>query len=295
MKNKNPLIFLHLTRTGGSTMREIIERQFYPSVRYRIKGNKIEETLEAFKNLPQTERDKIKFLSGHMPFGLHKYFSLPCDYITLLRDPIEKVISEYYYMKNLPQHTYYQTIKNMSLEDHALSGINSVVNYQTRILSGNWGMPHVHSLPLPPDALEVAKKNLEKYFKVVGIKEKFDETLLILRKVFGWKNIYYLKTNVGRHRPLINDVPENILRLIKRNNEWDLELHEFANHLLMKSIKEYGSIFEKDLIKFQKINDLGIFQVADTALRKLKKRLIRFIPNQLKNFSKNILTKKKVE
>ncbi|TSC96842.1 MAG: hypothetical protein Athens071426_314 [Parcubacteria group bacterium Athens0714_26] len=291
MKKKNPLIFLHLTRTGGSTLRGIIERQINRGAAYRIKGNSIEKTIEDFKNFSQVERDKIKFLSGHMPLGLHKYFSVPCDYITMLRDPIEKVISEYYYMKNFPQHTYYQTIKNMSLKDHALSRVNSVVNYQARVLSDNWGMPHVESSPLPSNALEVAKENLRKYFKVVGVMEKFDETLLVFKKVLGWKNIYYIRNNVNAKRPLKSEISQDVLDIIKKNNALDIELHKLAGQLLEDSIKKYGPSFEEDLKRFRVINKTNFFQTLNTVKGKSREFIVNCIPDFVKNRIKKVLNK----
>lgn len=292
LSNKNPLIFLHLTRTGGSTLRIIIQNQFPADVSFRIKGDFIEESLRSFYNFSQQQRDGVRFFTGHMPFGMHKYFSLPCDYITLLRDPIAKVISEYQFMSNRVQHPYYQIIKNMSLEDHVLSGVNSVVNYQTRILSGNWGMPHIHSLPLPSDALGVAKGNLRKYFKVVGVTEKFDEMLLVLRKIFGWKNIYYTKNNVSAKHLLKSEISQEVLDIINKNNELDLELHAFAKQLLEDSIKECGPSFEKDLARFKIINGTNFFQIATTVKGKLRHALLNCVPGFVKSGIKNILNKK---
>lgn len=45
--------------------------------------------------MTREERKQAKVIAAHMPVGLHNYFG-ECNYMTFLRDPIERVISSYY-------------------------------------------------------------------------------------------------------------------------------------------------------------------------------------------------------
>ena len=46
------------------------------------------------------------------------------------------------------------------------------------------------------DMLERAKRHIEERFSFVGITERFDESLVLLRRTFAWKPPYYVAANV---------------------------------------------------------------------------------------------------
>jgi hypothetical protein len=49
------------------------------------------------------------------------------------------------------------------------------------------------------EILDLAIKNIEEYFAVVGILDKFNETILLLKKVFNWYRLpLYRKANVTK-------------------------------------------------------------------------------------------------
>ncbi len=56
------------------------------------------QSITQLKNMPEEKRNKIRCLKGHMPFGLHKYLLNSSVYLTVLREPIERVISHYYFV-----------------------------------------------------------------------------------------------------------------------------------------------------------------------------------------------------
>ena len=45
--------------------------------------------------------DRIRYLSGHVPFGVHRVFDRPARYITVLRNPVERVVSSFYFQKQI--------------------------------------------------------------------------------------------------------------------------------------------------------------------------------------------------
>jgi len=95
MRNhEDALIFLHIPKTAGITFRRIVTQQYDLSAHHQIDGEHIEDSVAAFKGLPETRRANVRLLTGHMPFGLHQFLPRRARYITLLRDPIERVIQE---------------------------------------------------------------------------------------------------------------------------------------------------------------------------------------------------------
>ena len=133
------LLFLHIPKAAGTTFHYVLSRQFSPDEILTIDGSDPESFIEEIKNLPIGDKLRVKCVKGHMPFGLHAYFPQPGTYITFLRDPVDRIISHYYYLRRSPQHYLYEVVtsKHMSLADYATSGISSeLLNGQTHLISG---------------------------------------------------------------------------------------------------------------------------------------------------------------
>ena len=261
-KNTNQersVIFLHIPKAAGSTLHRIIERQYKLSAIFTIDGSRAQKSIDEFKSLPEAQRKKIKVLKGHMMFGLHEFLPQPSTYITILRDPVDRIISHYYYALQCgPKHYLYNAItsQHMSLKDFICSGISSELNNgQTRLLSGVEGVGTITGFgQRSTEILERAKKNLREHFVVVGLSNKFDETLILLKRAFGWKNLCYIKKNVTRNRPRREDISKDTLNLIEKYNELDIELFKYTKERFEELISQQGFSFDKELKEFKLSN-----------------------------------------
>jgi hypothetical protein len=101
--------------------------------------------------------------------------------------------------------------------------------------------------------LEQAKRNLAT-FAAVGISERFDETLILLKQLFGWSNTFYVKANVGRNRAARQEFSKDTLAALERYNELDQQLYEYATKLFANSIAERGRGFQRKITSFRLIN-----------------------------------------
>jgi|SRR3989344_5090653 len=247
------LIFLHLGQTGGSTFGKAIERQFKSGI-YHVKGQ--EAALEKFKNLPKDRLAKIKFLWGHMPYGMHRYLTQPSSYITLLRDPVDKVIASYLRIKNTPGHPFYEPLQKMSIRDFALSNFHIAENDYTRFLIGSEQIYAEKQLakdfrltPLPPDALATALNTLKSFY-LVGTNKRLEETLLILNKMLGRENLYFFERNAGAQFP---QVDLKTRKIIEERNILDRRLFQFAESAINAQLTEP---LLKETAKFKKYNKI---------------------------------------
>src|SRR5678815_616084 len=89
---KPTVIFLHIPKTAGSTLDKIIDHQYKRTSIF----TRAYISMDEFKILPEAHREKIRVLRGHMHFGVHEYLPQSSIYITILRNPIDRVISHYY-------------------------------------------------------------------------------------------------------------------------------------------------------------------------------------------------------
>lgn len=247
MSNDRVLIFVHIPKTAGTTFRQIIGRQFPPEAHHTL----LDETdnVAVFRSLPQAEAKKIRMILGHQKFGIHADLGVCADYITMLRDPIERVISHYYWIRSNLSNDLNPEVVKMRFEDFVASGLPHASNQQTEFTSGLNG-------PQNAETLEVARNNLAFHFKAFGIVEYFDQSLLLFRKALGWRKIYYFDRNVTNARPKKDDFPETTIELIRKHNGPDLELYEFAKNKFEELMAQEGGSFRRRLQMFRLGNRL---------------------------------------
>ncbi len=250
------LIFVHIPKAGGTTLNFILSR-FYPEdVTFRIDGSRAAESIAELQQLPEEKKDRIRCLKGHMPFGLHEYLPGPARYITVLRHPVERVISHYYFVRRFKDHYMYDevTSADMSLADYVQSGISSELsNGQVRLLSGSISGCTRGDEPCTKQDLGVARDNLENRM-TAGLAEEFDASLLLFRDLLGWDKPYYISRNVTRGRTRTPDIPKTTLEIIETANTLDMELYETAKSQF--SLKLKARRINRKVFVFQQLNKI---------------------------------------
>lgn len=253
--SETTVIFPHIPKTAGTTLLNILDRH-YPAPHIYSLGLDAHAAVNAFKTLPAAERRQIRLLRGHMPFGLHADLPQPSTYITVLRDPIERVVSEYYFILRTPQHYLHDMVakNNMSLKALLESEMALMMNDgQTRLLSGVWGKAAFGDCS--PADLELARQHLSQYFSVVGLTERFDETLLLLKRTLGWRqDIFYRPQNVADNHSDRQALDAGTLALVAEVNQQDLALYAHAQVLFTAQLERQSPLFPLQVKLFQWAN-----------------------------------------
>jgi hypothetical protein len=109
------IIFLHVPRTAGTTLRQILERQYAPGSILHLYESDFGEELAS---IPPSQPDSPRVVMGHFYFGAHAFVPKPSSYITLLRDPVERVISHYYYARQAPTHYFHDSARRLGLKEY---------------------------------------------------------------------------------------------------------------------------------------------------------------------------------
>src|SRR6202007_15669 len=154
---------------------------------------------------PTRRLGRMQVFKGHMPFGIHRRLPQPSTYITFLRDPVERVISAYFFARNYLLHPKHAWISKLSLEEYVKVSPNH--NVQCKYISGRPFKGDFHAGDCGADTLELAKENLDRYFSLVGLTEQFEEGLAILKIMFGWEISKYAKFNVTKSRRAKDSLP----------------------------------------------------------------------------------------
>lgn len=247
-------IFLHVPKAGGTTLQSIIERHYRPSETF-FAGTLVQDAVQRLRKTDREVRAGVRLAAGHVPYGLHDDLPGQYSYFTVLREPVDRVVSFFYFVRQNGAHYLhdFSSASGMALAQFMDSGASVMLdNAQTRLISGIWDQ--VPYGELSPDALELARRRLRDRFDVVGLSERFDETLLILGRRYGWKHLYYRRQNVTARRPHVDTIDAADRRAVAEHNRLDEQLYEYAQELFERQVRREGPGFPARLRRFRTMN-----------------------------------------
>ena len=233
-------IYTHIPRTGGTTLQALAMQQYSPHEIVRVYGAAIADP----RPVMGEKRDwgGIKWLTGHNSYGIGKYLppGVSCQYVTLLRDPIARVLSAYEYIRRSPSHHLHKDAREMDIGTFASCGITTELdNGMVRQISGicgelpQWAWPEAQ-VPMGKVTQEIcdhAMVNLRDAYTIVGVMERYEESISLFARELGWKvaDVPKLNTSGNERRAKISDEAMGVL--LKRNM-LDQQLYEYGCALL---------------------------------------------------------------
>lgn len=179
--------------------------------------------------------------TAHFFFRKNLKIKRPFTYINILRKPVDRVVSHYFYMRNTklrPKHRI-KELKQSGLWSETLEDCvknqhrGCEDNVMTRFMCGIQKFCNTGSAK----ALNRAKRNLVKYYAAVGILEEVDVFLKMLNKrlpsffVKSHKTLRIAKKNTSKRE---SRVSLDVLKLIHDRNYADIELYKFAKNVFKK-------------------------------------------------------------
>ncbi len=188
-------VFIHIPKTAGSTIRTILSRQYgADGILYFEPGSPgwpAGVTQQQFLDREREARE-VRLVTGHHPYGVHERLKTGVRYFSMMRDPVARQISNYFYAFSYEHHPLRASIRAGELTPQQF------IRQQARLP----GTAQSHLLAGASDTgaglRAAACHNLEHAFQAVGIAERFDESLLYIAKVMNWHPPVYMRRNVTR-------------------------------------------------------------------------------------------------
>ncbi len=236
-----PLALVHINKTAGTTFTTYLRSHFlsYKSVAPPFLGN--------FDQIGIADRSRELYW-GHFTFAQFIEHRPEAWFLTFLRDPTQRVISQYRSFHNpansggrwdqvLPEHAKraLEFARGASFEEFVLSDdpfiLGHIQDLQTRFVSSHADGAH-------PEFLTSAKRNLEQRFLFVGTTDSFEDSIRLFRYQLSSDHEYRASDHQRNVSP---PIPVNMSAAAKqrvaelvRN---DQALYDFAVGLLAKRIE----------------------------------------------------------
>jgi hypothetical protein len=235
------IVLVHIQKTAGTTLRRILERRYPPESIYHCYLKTNQEARDGFAQLPAEAKHRVRCVLGHVYFGFGELVPSPVTYLTILRDPVERILSLYHYILRQPDHRLHaeMTAQHTTLEEFVSRDDEvEVNNMQTRMIAGYLGDGAV-----PPEMIAAAQANLENRFLLAGITERFDEFLMLINRELAWPREFFESKNVDPNRSHRTNLPDSVVDTINAHNQLDLDLYAFADRRLDEALERAGPAF----------------------------------------------------
>ncbi len=249
------LIFVHIPKAAGGSVRRIAERYYHGKPQYMFTRLNQYSPKVFVETVSEADRAKLRYVSGHTFYGVHRFINNPASYITFFRNPLDYLISHYHFFgrdkaeKSLAGFKQFiQNPKNHSLQLDRIVGYDEHPN-----ADGEWECAQNHALPTS-NKLEIAEHHLRTHFAAIGLVEHFDESLILLRQRLGWRNIYYTREHYNVRRPRSQEETDAYHALIREYAAPDLQLYALAQQIYDEQKRAYQGDLAADLHTYQRNN-----------------------------------------
>ena len=182
LRSDETLLFIHLPKTGGTALRSALRTAFSPDASAFIYGPRDLDgaiTRDRFEALPADAKARLRLVMGHFRYGFHEELGRPYRYATIVRQPVDRVVSLYYHYRNLPglrfgsgdhRERWRMRLRRVSLEDWVFSERRVTAdNLMVRNVSGRRDVPFGKC---SQGLYELAMEHVERDFLAVAVAEE---------------------------------------------------------------------------------------------------------------------------
>ncbi|MBX9594599.1 MAG: sulfotransferase domain-containing protein [Roseomonas sp.] len=228
---KPRVVHIHIPKTAGTALRLAFEKKFQPAG-LKVAPHLTEENAQA--HMPED----YAFFSGHIGYPTAQ--RIGGRILTVLRNPVDRIVSTYYFWRELYAKGIERAVKNRLAAQYSLEQFLSITDepqlFEEFANRMTWQLTHGSSLGqrraareagVTDDALlAAAMANLDS-FAVVGIQENMGQFLADLKATFD-VDLPLERANVTEERADLAELPASVFRAAYEWAYLDIQLYMYA-------------------------------------------------------------------
>lgn len=176
----HPLLFEHVPKCGGTTVNDFLGMQYLCRERFEIDGMNVDHGLSTWQGMSAEERQSYRLLAGHGAHKLRHLFWPEAKRLTIIREPVDRMISHYHFARTSPNHYLFETInkQQLSLEQYASSGLSPEIinNYARRFA----GITSEESRRAPEESAHRTLEIMLSEYSVIGFTDNLDAAMIAI-------------------------------------------------------------------------------------------------------------------
>jgi hypothetical protein len=238
---KKLLYFLHIPKTAGTSLNNILKSKFetqkvYPFATYH----------QVFTN-SKLDLDSYDIIAGHFTMSFIQNLKSTPNIITVFRNPISRVVSAYNHFMREPEANFeFNYFKKCNIKKALQTYPWLFSNQQVKHLGWNQNILTVpkYKIPIPfsienwkefhgnikiNEIYKKACENLEKLF-LFGFTDRIDEFINNLFIKMNWELPFEIpsKNKAKDNQITETDLSPDIIEIIEKLNEHDIKLYQHA-------------------------------------------------------------------
>jgi hypothetical protein len=238
------IALLQIGKTGGTTLAhrlmEVCEPNELMSNPTGLKHDGLGhmrrgEVERQLRTLPESVLQKLRIISGHLPYGFDASLGIKFSYVSFFRSPVERILSGFLYGGGDRLNADKEWLK-FALHLSVSNGGAGFDNAVTRLLTGSevlipsspkttiWDLPRV---TMADRALVIDR--LKRRFGFVGLTERFEESCEMLFRLLGKP---YKRSDVRLNETAldldVSEVPPGTLQVLERRLAHDIAVYAAA-------------------------------------------------------------------
>ncbi len=243
-KNRAVIAHAHIFKNAGSTIDWILQKNFGRNFLDDRNDELIRSDCEYITKLLNKNKLLKAFSSHSLPLPIRQIDGIDIHVMFLIRHPLLRVRSVYDFERKQKSNTPGAIFaKNATFSEYVawrmLSETPATIrDMQVKFLTSNGLLSGCNN------HLDSAKEHV-KLSQMVGVVEKFDQSMVVFEDYLGTENIHfnpvYVKQNITKNNDvsdedrldsLREDLGNKLFSTLLENNQSDLELYEFTTDLL---------------------------------------------------------------
>lgn len=245
-------LFTHIPKAAGSWVRRnCIEPNFAPQDMIHF-GGSARQIPEVRRAIAQ-RRGRDVAVWGHFVYGFHRLLPVDCRYFTVLREPVDRAVSYYYFVQEtkIADHHHPERDLAMSMSLLDFSARPSARDVQSRYLAG-FAYDRLLARGRGPGVVAACRRSalshLRHRYDVVGFQDDLSGFADRLSQAYGWTcHGDRGRTWTTDRRPQVDDLSPEAVAELRRLNAMDLEVYDAARgsvsttHITAKAEAELSS------------------------------------------------------